>query len=274
MTAPALPCPPLGADLVQDPSPVPVSADQRALGVASNARTVSVVIPTKNEAANVPWVMRRIPEWIDEVIVVDGRSTDGTVDVARACKPDVVIVRELRPGKGAAIRAGFAAATGDVIVMIDADGSMDPFEIGRFVKAIRDGADLAKGSRRMDGGGSADITRVRDLGNRALLFAANRLFGTCFSELCYGFMAVRRSAVAELRLVSAGFEIETEICVRAVHAGHTVTEVPSFEYPRRAGASNLNAIRDGLRIVRTLAQVKTGIRRPQGKRSGKPVRSA
>jgi glycosyltransferase involved in cell wall biosynthesis len=264
MTAPALPCPPLGIDLVPDPVP----ADATPTTGASQPRagghdTVTVVIPTKNEAANLPWVLGRIPSWVDEVVVVDGRSTDGTIEVARSCRPDVVIVRETRPGKGAAIRAGFAAATSDVIVMIDADGSMDPFEIGRFVTAIREGADLAKGSRRLDGGGSADITPIRDLGNRALLLAANVLYGSRFSELCYGFMAVRRSSVGALALVSDGFEIETEIVVRAVRAGQVVAEVPSFEYPRRSGESNLNAVRDGIRIVRTLLQVRTGIGRPE-----------
>jgi glycosyltransferase involved in cell wall biosynthesis len=215
-----------------------------------------------NEARNLPWVLGRLPSGIDEVVLVDGRSTDGTVAVARTLRPDVVVIHERRPGKGAAIRAGFAKASGDIIVMIDADGSMDPLEIERFVRAIRGGADLAKGSRRLDGGGSADITRIRELGNRCLLRAANLLFRTRFSELCYGFMAVRRTAIPDLNLVSNGFEIETEIVVRAVRAGHRVTELPSYEYTRRHGDSHLNAIRDGLRIVRTLLQVRTGIGRP------------
>lgn len=224
--------------------------------------SVSVVIPTKNEAKNIAWVLERMPDWVSEVVVVDGRSTDGTVEVARRCAPHVVVVHHGPPGKGAAIRAGFAAATEDVVVMIDADGSMDPADIRHFVDAIARGADLAKGSRRLEGGGSADITPIRDLGNRALLLAANLLFRTRFSELCYGFMAVRRSAIPALNLVSDGFEIETEIVARAVRAGHRIVEVPSFERPRRYGASNLNAVRDGLRIVRTLLQVRTGVGRP------------
>jgi glycosyltransferase involved in cell wall biosynthesis len=272
MTAPASPCPPSLA-VLPDPEPGP-SAALRPVGSGPDAsptparESVSVVIPTMNEAANLPWVLTRIPAWVDEVVIVDGRSTDDTVDVARRCRPDVVVVHETRPGKGAAIRAGFAAATGDVVVMIDADGSMDPFEIGRYVTAIREGADLAKGSRRIDGGGSADITPIRDLGNRGLLLVANLLYGTGFSELCYGFMAVRRSRIGELALVSDGFEIETEMVVRAVLAGHGVREVPSFEYPRRTGESNLNAVRDGLRIVRTLLQVRTGIGRPSMEPTG------
>jgi len=235
--------------------------------------SVSVVIPAKNEAANLPWVLARIPSFVGEVLIVDGLSTDGTIEVAQQLMSDIVVVHEMTPGKGAAVRAGFAAARGDIIVMLDADGSMDPAEIGRFVEAIENGADLAKGSRRIAGGGSADLTLFRALGNRGLLRAANLMFRTSFSELCYGYMAVRRSRVAELGLLSHGFEIETEIVTRAVRCGLKVVEVPSFEAPRRAGASNLSAVRDGLRITRTLAQVRVGpVRRPMvGDAVGAPV---
>lgn len=251
----------------------PFRTEQRGLGatrdepavrerdrVAHEGATVSVVIPAKNEALNLPWVLERLPDVVDEVIVVDGISTDGTAMVARHCRPDVRII-DSPPGKGAAVRAGFAAATGDVVVMLDADGSMDPGEIVDFVAAINAGADLAKGSRQLDGGGSADFTQFRAVGNHALLLATNLLFGTRFTELCYGYMALRRTAIESLRLVSDGFEIETEIVARAARQGLAIREVPSFEYPRRAGLSNLNAVRDGLRIVRTLVQVRVGRRR-------------
>jgi glycosyltransferase involved in cell wall biosynthesis len=248
------PCSGLGLDMPDE------ARGRRADGTSTTAgrASVSLVIPAKNEAANLPWVLSRIPSFVDEVLIVDGLSTDGTIEVAQQLRSDIVVVHEMQPGKGAAVRAGFAAARGDVVVMLDADGSMDPAEIGRFVQAIEDGADLAKGSRRVDGGGSADLTAIRDLGNRGLLRTANLLFGTDFSELCYGYMAVRRSRIAELGLLSHGFEIETEIVTRAVRCGLAIVEVPSFEAPRRAGASNLSAIRDGLRIVRTLAQVRLG----------------
>ena len=268
MTATVSPCPPkralprpdrLAAERVEAPGQ---GVPGTSASPSGRLATVSVVIPAKNEAANLPWVLSHLPDGIDELILVDGVSTDDTIEVARRHVPQVVVVHETRPGKGAAIRAGFTAATGDIIVMLDADGSMDPREIGRYVDAIRGGATLAKGSRRLAEGGSADITFIRDLGNRALLAMANLMFGTRFSELCYGFMALRRSAIADLNLCSDGFEIETEIVVRTVRAGLPVAEVPSFEFPRRSGASNLNAVRDGLRIVRTLAQVRSGIGRP------------
>jgi glycosyltransferase involved in cell wall biosynthesis len=213
---------------------------------------VSVVIPTLNEERNIGWVLEHLPATVDEVILVDGRSTDRTVEVAQAIRPDIVIVREKTPGKGAALRAAFAAATGDVIVMLDADCSMDPAEIPAFVAAIEAGADVAKGSRFLDGGGTVDISALRQLGNGALLRMTNILYRARFSELCYGYMAFRRSSLMGLGLRSTGFEIETEIVVRALRAGLRITEVPSFEAERRFGNSNLRTFRDGWRVARTV----------------------
>jgi glycosyltransferase involved in cell wall biosynthesis len=213
---------------------------------------VSVVIPTLNEERNVAWVLERLPEMVDEVILVDGRSTDRTVEIARAVRPDIQVVLETEPGKGAALRAGFAAARGDYIVMIDADGSMDPSEIERFVEALRSGCDFVKGSRFATGGGTADMSRIRKLGNDALRTAVNVLYRTDFTDLCYGFIGFRRERLAALRLASQGFEIETEMIVRAVIASLRISEVASFEAERRYGESNLRAWRDGRRALRTL----------------------
>ena len=213
---------------------------------------VSVVIPAKNESKNLAWVLARLPASIDEVILADGNSTDDTVAVARALRPDVRVIRDDRSGKGAALRAGFKAATGDLIVMLDADGSMDPSEIGRYLSLVDDGFDLVKGSRFMAGGGSSDITRIRRLGNRTLVVAVNWMFRTRFTDLCYGFCAFDRRWLPLLDLDADGFEIETQIVVRAVRAGMRITEVPSTEEMRRSGSSQLRAGRDGIRIAREL----------------------
>ncbi len=218
--------------------------------------TVSVVIPTLNEAQNLPWVLERLPAWIDEVVLVDGRSTDATVAVARALRPDVKVVLETTPGKGAALRAGFAAATGDAIIMIDADGSMDPGEMGRFVQRLEQGCDLVKGSRFTRGGGTTDMTAIRRWGNAALTATVNALFGSRFTDLCYGYCAMRRRSLGRLDLRSDGFEIETELITRAVREGLRIGEVPSFETPRLHGESNLDAWRDGRRVLRTLLGVR------------------
>jgi glycosyltransferase involved in cell wall biosynthesis len=213
---------------------------------------VSVVIPTLNEEKNVAWVLERLPAIVDEVVLVDGRSTDDTIAVARTARPDIRVVLETQPGKGAALRAGFAAAHGEYIVMIDADGSMDPGEIERFVGALQEGCDFVKGTRFAAGGGTNDISRVRRLGNDALKTAVNLLYRTNFTDLCYGYIGFRRERLAALRLDSQGFEIETEMIARAVVASLRITEVGSFEAERRYGESNLKAWRDGRRALATL----------------------
>lgn len=216
--------------------------------------TVSVVIPTLNEAMNLPWVLRRMPSYVDEVVIVDGRSLDATVEVARALRLDVVVVSEFRPGKGNAVRAGFAAASGDIIVMLDGDGSMDPQEIGWLVTPLQHEYDFVKGSRYVTGGGSDDITRLRSTGNRILTALANAVLHSDFSDLCYGYIALRRECIDILELKSDGFEIETELIVRASRAGLRIAEVPSHELCRISGKSNLNTFRDGWRVLKTLAR--------------------
>jgi glycosyltransferase involved in cell wall biosynthesis len=213
---------------------------------------VSVVIPAKNESENLSWLLPRLPSYIHEVVLVDGHSTDGTVEIARRLRPDIKIVTDGGRGKGDALRTGFAAATGDYIVMIDADGSMDPAEIDRYVAGLTDGCDLVKGSRFKSGGGTTDMTPIRRAGNRALLGTVNLLYGQAFTDLCYGFCAFRREALLRLGLKTEGFEIETEIVVRSVKAGLRIREVPTWEAERRSGQSNLNAWRDGKRVLKTL----------------------
>jgi len=229
-------------------------AGAEQIAVTDATPMVSVVIPTLDEERNIAWVLERLPPLVDEIIIVDGRSTDGTIAAARAARPDVRMVHELRPGKGAALRAGFNAARGDVIVMMDADGSMHPAELTRYVALISEGYDLVKGSRFLPGGGTADISRLRAAGNLALLGFANRLFCCEFTELCYGFMALRRSALPRLRLTADGFEIETQIVASALRESLRVAEVPSFEAARRSGVSNLRTFRDGSRVLRELVR--------------------
>jgi glycosyltransferase involved in cell wall biosynthesis len=217
---------------------------------------ISAIIPALNEEQNIGWVLGHMPEYVDEVILVDGRSTDDTIRTARRARPDIQVVREPRPGKGAALRAGFAAARGDVLVMLDADGSMHPAEIERYLAAIEGGCDLAKGSRFLREGGTTDISRVRNVGNLALVGLLNQLYGCRFSELCYGFMAFRRSVLPDLRLSADGFEIETQIVVHALRAGVRIAEVPSFEAQRLSGESNLRTFRDGGRVLREMLRVR------------------
>jgi hypothetical protein len=216
--------------------------------------SVSVVIPAKNEAENLPYVLPRIPTFVSEVVLVDGKSTDDTIPVAQNLRPDIRIVEQLGRGKGNALRMGFAAAKSDVIVMLDADGSMAPEEIPAYVGALVSGADYAKGSRFIHGGGTDDMEFHRYLGNLGFVMAVRILFGGYYSDLCYGYCAFWSRILPKLGLRSDGFEIETEMNVRALLSGIKVTEVPSFESKRVNGASNLHAVRDGLRILRLIVQ--------------------
>jgi glycosyltransferase involved in cell wall biosynthesis len=226
---------------------------------------VSIVVPALNEALNLAAVLPLLPK-VHEVILVDGGSVDGTVRAARRALPDIVTVLQTRKGKGNALAAGFARVTGDVVVMFDADGSADPAEISRFVDALTAGADFAKGSRYQFGGDSADITRIRHYGNRFLNTVFNVLFRTRHTDLCYGYNAFwadllplldlpepSRPAPANGKMMwGDGFEIETIISCRFTAAKVSITEVPSVEKLRMFGESNLHAVRDGMRVLRTL----------------------
>jgi glycosyltransferase involved in cell wall biosynthesis len=232
-----------------------VAADGAPLGVdASNGMgvRVSVVIPALNEADNLPHVLPRIPRWVHEVLVVDGNSTDGTADIATSLLPQVRIVRQSGKGKGDALRAGFASATGDVIVMLDADGSMSPQEIPLYVGALLAGADMAKGSRFVQGGGTRDMPFYRRWGNQAFILMVNLLFGGRYSDLCYGYSAFWRDLVPGLGLECDGFEVETVLNIRALRANWRVWEVPSFEAPRVHGTGRLRTIPDGWRVLTSI----------------------
>ncbi len=230
-------------------------------GLDSHPR-VSVVIPTLNEARNLPHVLAEMPDGVHEVVIVDGRSTDGTADVARRVLPGARILSQEGRGKGDALRLGFEAATGDILVMMDADGSADPAEIPRFVQVLLEGADFAKGTRYRAGGGSADLTPLRSAGNSALSATVNVLFGTSYSDLCYGFNAFWRHCLPAMDVDCTGFEVETLINIRVARASLTVCEVSSYERSRIHGESNLRTFRDGGRVLRTILRERVRTRRP------------
>ena len=227
---------------------------------------VSVVVPARNEGRNLEIVLPLLdPE--HEIVLVDGSSIDDTIAVTRRLRPDAVIVQQTRKGKGNALACGFAAATGDVIVMFDADGSADPAEIPGFVAALTAGADVAKGTRFTAGAGSEDITVLRRSGNAGLNGLANVLLRSSYSDLCYGYNAfwadmidvldlpaIDLPAPAEGLLWGDGFEIETLLTCRFAAVGARVTEVASVERERIHGETNLRTFADGFRVLRTLAR--------------------
>lgn len=250
-------------------------------GLSLPLPTVSVVIPALNEAKNLPHVLPTIPSWVHEVVLVDGNSTDGTSEVARALWPNNHIVaierrrgvvrppfvmqerrRRLGPalrlvrqegrGKGAALRSGYAAASGDIIVTLDADGSMDCAEIAVFVQALASGADFAKGSRFLTGAGSDDITPVRRIGNTLLTILTNVMYGTSYTDITYGYNAFWSRFKSLLDIPCDGFSYEILVNCRTAKIGLKVTEVASHERVRIHGASKLNTVRDGWAVLKVI----------------------
>ena len=222
---------------------------------------ISVVIPALNEAQNLRHVLPLIPSIVSEVILVDGHSIDDTVAVVEQLRttihPPIHIITQTGRGKGDALRVGFAACTGDIIVMLDADGSTDPREIQLFVEALIRGNDFAKGSRCILGGGSHDFILLRRLGNYGLRKLVNLLFWARFSDLCYGYNAFWKYCLDHIEIDCDGFEVETLIHLRAHKAALKIIEVPSVEYRRIYGKSNLHAFRDGWSVLRTIVKERS-----------------
>jgi hypothetical protein len=237
-------------------TPIPASWIQSAANAGDAEKLqyprISVVIPARDEAQNLQHVLPYIPPFVYEVILVDGHSTDGTVEIAQQLMPTIHVIEQMGKGKGDALRIGFAACTGDIIVMLDADGSADPNEISSFLDALLSGNDFAKGSRFIKGGGSQDITFLRRLGNYGLSKLVNVLFRTQFSDLCYGYNAFWKHCLDYIEVDCDGFEVEALINLRMHKANLKVAEVPSFEHARIHGESKLRTFRDGLQVLKTI----------------------
>ncbi len=216
---------------------------------------VGIAIPAKNEEKNIECVLSGLKNiGFRNVLVIDGLSSDGTLKVA--ARNGAKIVLQDGRGKGAAVRQVLNNEYLDVeaLVLMDADGSMSPQEVPRFVETLHNGADVVKGSRFVTGGGSDDMTLTRKIGNTMFTTCVNLLWGTNYTDMCYGFAAFNRKAIRTLApmLESNNFEIETEVFIKAKKAGLNVVEVPSLEYKRKNGKSNLHCCRDGFKIFRTI----------------------
>jgi hypothetical protein len=224
---------------------MPPAPRQRA---SRNSPSITVVIPALNEEHNLPLILENLPP-VDEVVVVDGRSSDDTVAVAREVRPDVVVVRQTRSGKGNALVCGFAASTGDIVVTLNADGSADPQELPRFVDALLSGAEAAHGSRFRPGGDHRDAGAAERFGHGVLCRIVNLFFGTRFTDLSCGYNAYWRELLPALELPGPdargpkrgrlawgeGPEIDTLTTLRMATQGLRVVEVATVGYPRIYG---------------------------------------
>ncbi len=225
------------------------------INMTSQNLRVNVIIPTLNEEKNIGDIVLRLKRCgCNSILIIDGHSSDGTTEYAEALGAKVIV--QNGQGKGGALREAFenSCLNGDIIVIMDADGSMAPEELPLFIDAFETGADVVKGSRFLPRGGSEDLTPLRRVGNKILTSALNLMFLTDYTDLCYGYIAFRKSALDKLsrHLTTRNFEIETEICIKSKVLGFNVVEVPSFERSRRFGTSNLRTFRDGFGILKLL----------------------
>ena len=206
---------------------------------------ISIIIPTKNEAGGIQEIIGGVKPHVDEVLVVDGHSTDGTADLA--LRAGARVIQQSGRGKGNALRAGIAEAKGDIIVCMDADGSHDPASIPLLVEPIRrHEADLVIASRHRGGSDEwrGDLDNfLRSVGCGVVTVAMNYRWNVRITDVLNGFRAIRRSVALTLDLKATDFDIEQHMVARCLRKGYRVMEVPSHESLRRWGHSKLPTYR-------------------------------
>jgi glycosyltransferase involved in cell wall biosynthesis len=205
---------------------------------------ITALICTLNEEPNLPHVLPRIPAWVSEVLVIDGHSTDKTVEVARKIRPDIRILGQPGQGKGDALRYGIEHASGDIIVTLDADGSTDPEDLPRFIAPLLAGYDFAKGSR-LNSDRRSKMRWHRRLGNKVLVITFNILFGARYTDICSGYNAFWKSAFQRIKPSCNGFEMEQQILAKAKKAKLKIVEVGHYDNGRLGNASKVSVMKQG-----------------------------
>jgi glycosyltransferase involved in cell wall biosynthesis len=228
-------------------------------------KSLSVIIPARNEEVTLPMVLDDLAAvrptlagYDVEVIVVDDGSTDRTAELA-AARGARVVKNTRKNGKGMALRAGFEAAKGDLLIMMDADYSHRAEEIPVFLAAMNDGVGLVIGSRVV--GGSEEYHHVRALGNVFLSASLGLATGRYLSDALNGFKLFRVDVFRDFKYTSAAFEIEIEIIANAMRKGYKVVEVPSHERARAGGEMKSRVVRHGTRfLLRIIYEGLRGVR--------------
>jgi glycosyltransferase involved in cell wall biosynthesis len=213
---------------------------------------MTALICTLNEEPNLPHVLPRIPAWVSEVLVVDGHSTDRTIEVARKIRPDIRILGQPGRGKGDALRYGIELASGEIIVTLDADGNTDPEELPRFIEPLLNGYDFAKGSRFLNTS-PARMPGHRRIGNWILTRVTNIMFGSKYTDMCSGFNAVWKNAWEKVEFPDE-FGYEPLITIRAKKAGLKIIEVSCTDRGRINGASKLPSWRQGWGALKAIVR--------------------
>jgi len=205
---------------------------------------ITAIICTLDEEPNLKHVLPDIPDWVDEVLIVDGHSTDNTVKVAKDLCPRARIILQSGKGKGNALKEGVKASSGEIIVTLDADGSTNPQDIGKYIQPLLEGFDFAKGSRFLKG--RPKMPLYRQLGNWVLTTTTNILFGTNYTDVCSGYNAFWERSFMVLKLSRDGFEMEQEMAVKVKKLGLQVIEVEQYDAGRLSSNSKVSGIKQGI----------------------------
>ena len=201
---------------------------------------VSVVIPAKNEATTIRDIIKESKKYAFEVLVIDGNSQDATRKIAE--EEGAKVFQDSGTGKGKAVRLGIEKAQGDIIVLIDADGSHDARDIPKLVAPIglKDGVDMVIGSRGKGGSDElhGDIDKcIRLLGSIIINLLINLMWGQKLTDVQNGFRAIKASVAKSLNLKENITTIEQEMVMKSLKKGYRIGEIPSHEYERKHGTS-------------------------------------
>ncbi len=209
-----------------------------------NKDKVSILVPCKDEAEGLEKVLKSIKAYSNDIIVIDGHSKDNTKAIAK--KVNARYILDHGKGRGEAVRMGFKKAKYEYILIFDADGSSDYKDIPKILTPLfEEKADVVIGSRRT--GGSFDLKMdfqglLRSSGSDFLVYLLNKRFSSNFSDILFGFRALRKSSISKLNLKANGHELEQEMVVNALKKGLKIVEVPSRENARKWGKSKLKTI--------------------------------
>lgn len=217
---------------------------------------VSIVIPTLNEEYTIQDIIERCRPYADEILVVDGHSTDRTRKIAE--EAGIRVILDNKKGKGEALRRSIKFVTGDVIVFIDADGSHDPSDIPKLIEPIvRGEADHVSASRLIGGsselhGGFDEFLRLT--GSSFITACINWRFKVRLSESQNGFRAIKRDVIERLELKENITTIEQEMIMKTLKKGFRMAEIPSHEHKRKMGYSKISVRKVWFRYLYTLVK--------------------
>jgi dolichol-phosphate hexosyltransferase len=220
--------------------------------MTSKVEMVSVVIPTLNEAGNIREALETLDRELvypKEIIVVDGNSTDGTIDIVK--KTNARLIIEPRRGYGLALRVGMKAAKGDVVVMVDGDGTYEFKHVNRLVQRMLDtDAEMCLATRMYDPNKAMGLMNF--VGNKIITFCFNMLYKQNFSDTQSGFRAFSHAAIEKVDFRETDMPFATEMLIKFSRKGFKMVEIPSSYKVRKYGKTKLKPFNSGIEILTTI----------------------